>query len=169
MLAHRIARGAGVLMLIFGASSAVTAQNPPMDPPDSITERARREGAAAADRPSVAGYLASGFVSGVLTGYMLPITLREGDSGSLGDPETQLLVIGVGGIVISLAGARWSGATPQPGNVPGRANGADYAQAYQEGFARRLRQRRQRAVLLGGAAGLAAGFGLLYLVATNTN
>lgn len=164
-------RYAGVFFVaVCTATSPLTAQDSSMPPSDSVLERARHEGAVAANRHSTIGHAAASIASGLVLGYMLPITLREGDSGSLHDPETRFVVSGMAGLAISFALASRGTSAPAPGERQLKGDRSpEYRDAYQEGFARRLRERRQRAVLLGGIAGSAAGFGLLYLLVQLTD
>ena len=136
----------------LGAQDAAPSDTSRVVVEDSV---AWREGLAAghesAERHSVAGRGALGFIGGVPTGFfLLPATSLA--------PQW-LFVVSSGSAVVISAG-RMGGSEPPADLVERAANGREaFARGFQQGHVERLRARRHKAALVGGTVGVAAGLG----------
>ena len=110
-----------------------------------------------AERESVAGRAALGFLGGVPAGFFLipAVTLSP----------PWMIVAGSGGAVV-ISAARMGGSEPSADIVERAANGREaFARGFRQGHTERLRARRHKAAIVGGTVGAAAGFGyFLWLV-----
>lgn len=130
---------------------------------DSLVQTARRDGRNAAAEPRVGGYFAVGFIPGLALGFFGPLVLVDPEPTPAGFVMAGLGVAGLAGLV----GALWDaerGAADPPDEVAVRTatRRAEFERAFREAYAERIRARRRGAVLVGGAAGVAAGVGASY-------
>jgi hypothetical protein len=96
-------------------------------------------------------------VGGLPVGFFGAFALSDRD-------PIQVISTGAGLSLVLGAAVGGSAAPPAALAGPADARGGAYARAFRDGYAGRLRERRRTAALLGGAAGTAAGFGLLILL-----
>ena len=143
----------------LGAQGVTPSDSAPVIAEDSV---AWREGLSAghesAERQSVAGRGALGFIGGVPTGFfLLP---------AVGLSPPWLLVVGSGSAVVISAG-RMGSSEPSADVVEQVAHGREaFARGFRQGHTERLRSRRHKAALVGGTVGVAAGLGyFVWLVA----
>lgn len=123
-------------------------------------------GAWAAGRRGVTQYAVVGFLGGLPAGYLAPLALGAGGLGPADPSEQRLLTAGVAGVAATAAFAARRPALPADEAARLRACAPAYRDAFGEAYAARLRQRRLRAALRGGAGGAAVGLGLLFFVAS---
>ena len=150
-------------LITAGATSLGAQDTTPRDTASVIVvdSTAWREGLWAghesAERQSVAGRGALGFLGGVPTGFfLLP-------AATLGPPW----VLAAGsGVTVVISAARMGRSEPPADVVERAANGREaFARGFRQGHTERLRARRHKAAIVGGTVGAAAGFGyFLWLV-----
>ncbi len=142
--------------VIAGATPLSAQDTTPRDTASVIVEDSTewREGLWAghesADRQSVAGRAALGFLGGVPTGFFLiPAAVAP-----------QWTLAAGSGVAVVISAARMGGSEPPADVVERAANGREaFARAFRQGHIERLRARRHKAALAGGALGAAAGVG----------
>ena len=147
-----------LLAFILAGATSVNAQDATLLDTASVLEKDSTEwreglwaGHESAERQSVAARGALGFLGGVPTGFFLLPAVN------LSPPW--MLVAGSGSAVV-ISAARMGGSEPAADVVERAANGRDaFARGFRQGHTERLRARRHRAALVGGAAGTAAGLG----------
>jgi hypothetical protein len=152
-------------LVIAGATTLGAQDTTPRDTASVIVEDSTewREGLLAghqsAEGQSVAGRGALGFLGGVSTGFfLLPAT-------SIISPWT--LAAG-SGVTVVISAARMGGTAPPAAVVERAANGREaFARGFRQGHTERLRARRRKAALVGGAVGAAAGFGYFVWLVSN--
>lgn len=129
----------------------------------SLVQTARRDGRNAAAEPRAGGYFAAAFIPGLALGFFGPLALGDPEPTPAGFVVAGLGAGGLAGVVRALWDAERGVADP-PGEVavPTATRHAEYERAFREAYAERLRARRRGAVLVGGAAGVAAGVGAFY-------
>jgi hypothetical protein len=151
--------------VVVGATSLSAQDTTPRDTASVIVEdsTAWREGLSAghesAERQSVAGRASLGFLGGVPTGFFLlpAVTLSP----------PWILAAG-SGVALVISAGRTGGSEPPADVVESAANGREaFARGFRQGHTERLRARRHKAALVGGAVGVAAGLGYFFWLVSN--
>ncbi len=141
-----------VILLVASTASAQEppAQNPasaPITADTGTVEEGRQAGKVAAGKRRMEGRLTAGYVGGLAISTL----------GTYVFVDKRLGVIGLG-TGVAIIGTAWSLGDTQPLRTPSTSERGDaYSRAYSESYAKTLRSRRRKAVLLGGVVGIVGG------------
>jgi hypothetical protein len=124
---------------------------------DSLAALGHRDGRAAAGERGIAGRATVAFVGGLPVGFFGLFVLLDRDA-----PQIGFTGLGLG----LIASAATYGRVSPPADLAEQATarGPEYEQAFRSSYRARVESRRHNAVLWGAAAGIAAGFGALFLL-----